>query len=93
MQEGRFYLGTPEIGNSCHIVFLRCGIGTSASELGEVIVKLWAMLNNLKKGIVEDLKGVHPKNLHPGNLVVSIGYGPQVFSIKDIKNSCLLIYS
>lgn len=85
LQNGIYYLGTPKIGNSCHIIFLRAGEGSNASEIGEVLVKLWNMLKKLEKGMVEDLKGVNQRHLHPGNLSVLIGYGPQIFSIKDVK--------
>jgi len=85
LQNGIFYLGTSKIGNSCHVVFVRAGVGTIASEVGEVLVKLWTMLNNLEKGEVNDLIGVHARHLHPGNLNTLVGYGPDLFSIKGIK--------
>jgi len=85
IQNGIFYLETPQIGNSCHIVLIRAGDGSHAPEIGDVLVKLWSMLNNLEKGEVEDLKGVNRRHLYPGNLYVLIGYGPEVFSIKDVK--------
>jgi deferrochelatase/peroxidase EfeB len=85
LQNGIFYSGTPKIGNSCQVAFVRAGIGTNASEVGDVLVKLWAMLKNLEKGEVYDLNGVHPRHLHPGNLSTLVGYGPEIFSIKDVK--------
>jgi deferrochelatase/peroxidase EfeB len=85
LQNGIFYLGTPKIGNSCHVAFVRAGIGTNSSEVGEVLVKLWSMLKNLEKGEVYDLNGVHARHLHPGNLSILVGYGPEIFSIKGVK--------
>jgi deferrochelatase/peroxidase EfeB len=84
LQNGIFYQ-SPQIGNSCHIVLIRLGIGSDVLEVGQVLVKLWTMLKNLEKGIVDDLKLVHPKHLHQGSLSVLIGYGPKIFSIKDVK--------
>jgi Dyp-type peroxidase family len=85
LQNGIFYLDTPTIGNSCHIVFIRAGVGSNASEIGEALVKVWTMLKNLEKGIVNDLKGVNKRHLHPGNLTTLIGYGPEIFLIKEAK--------
>jgi Dyp-type peroxidase family len=85
LQNGIFYLPTPKIGNSCHIALIRAGVRSNAPEIGEVLVKLWRMFKNLEKGIVEDLIGVHQRHLHPGNLSVLIGYGPEIFLIKDVK--------
>ena len=85
LQNGIFYLDTPTIGNSCSFVFIRAGFGSNASEIGEGLVKLWTMLKNLERGIVNDLKGVNKRHLHPGNLTTLIGYGPEIFSINDVK--------
>jgi Dyp-type peroxidase family len=93
LQNGIFYLDTPTIGNSSHIVFIRAGIGSNASEIGETLVKLWAMLKNLENGIVNDLKGVNKRHLHPGNLTTLIGYGPAIFLIKDVKKQKPLDFS
>jgi Dyp-type peroxidase family len=85
LQNGIFYLETPKLGNSCHIAFIRAGVGSTGSEIGEVLVKLWSMFKNLEKGMVEDLRGINQRHLHPGNLTTLIGYGPEIFSIKDTK--------
>ena len=85
LQNGIFYRDTPKIGNSCNIAFIRAGVGSNASEIGEALVKLWSMIINLEKGLVDDLKGVHQRHLHPGNLTTLIGYGPDIFLLKDSK--------
>jgi deferrochelatase/peroxidase EfeB len=85
LQNGIFYLGTPKMGSSCHIAFIRAGIGSNATEISDVLVKLWAMFNKLEKGIVNDLEGVNERHLHSGNLTVLVGYGYEIFDIKDLK--------
>ncbi len=85
LQNGIFYLDSPAIGNSCHIVLIRTGTGSNATEIGEVLVKLWSMLKDLEKGIVNDLRGIAQRNLHPGNLSVLIGYGPEIFLSSNVK--------
>ena len=85
LQNGIYYLDTPTIGNSCHILFIRVGVGSNATEIGEGLVKLWAMLKNLEKGIVNDLSEVNKRHLHPGNLTTLIGYGPALFLIDGVK--------
>jgi hypothetical protein len=73
------------IGNSCHIVFNRAGVRSNASEIEEGLIKLWTMLKNLEKGIVNDLKGVNKRHLRPRNLTALIGYGAKIFLISDVK--------
>jgi deferrochelatase/peroxidase EfeB len=85
LQNGIFHLPTPKIGNSCHIALIRAGVGSNVSEIGEVLIKLWMMFKNLEKGIVENLIGVNQRHLHPGNLTILIGYGPEIFLIKGVR--------
>jgi deferrochelatase/peroxidase EfeB len=85
LQKGIFYLKEPKIGESCYIVFLRMRKGCTASEIGNLLLQLWGMLKDLEKGKVKDLEGVDDRHLYPGNLSVLIGYGPEIFSVKQLR--------
>src|SRR4029079_19578287 len=85
LQNGIFYSSEPKIGNSCCVVFLKSMSGSTASEIGNVLFQLWGMLKNLENGKVKELDGVDRRNLFPGNLTYLIAYGPDIFSIMDIR--------
>jgi deferrochelatase/peroxidase EfeB len=85
LQNGIFYLNEPKIGDSCCLVFLRMLNNSTASEMGNVLLQLWGMLKDLEKGKVKDLEGVHDRHLYPGNLSILIGYGAEIFSLKQLR--------
>jgi Dyp-type peroxidase family len=85
LQNGIFYLSEPKIGESCYIVFLRRQSDCTASEIGNVLLPLWGMLKALEKGIVKDLEGVNDRHLYSGNLSILIGYGPEIFAVKQLR--------
>lgn len=85
IQNGIYYLNEPRIGNSCCVVFLRLQNDSTAFEIGDALLQLWVMLKDLEKGKVKDLDGVHNRHWYPGNLTTLIGYGPEIFSLKQLR--------
>jgi deferrochelatase/peroxidase EfeB len=68
--------------NDCFaIAFLRISDSLSSSEIGEYLKGLWQMYLDLKKGVVNDLKG---HRVPSGDLSVLLGYGPAIFTIPGI---------
>ena len=63
------------------ILFLKVRKKSNINYLASSIEKLWDMYENLKKGIVKDLP--HQRVPH-GFLSIILGYGQNVFQLKNI---------
>jgi deferrochelatase/peroxidase EfeB len=83
LQDGIYYKKGCRPGQSVAIMFLRTNKSSSASDIGEIIGNLWETCNDLKNGILNDLK--ESKIAHPNlysDLTILIGYGPKIFDLK-----------
>lgn len=88
LQRGIYFDAKSQIGDSFGILFLRIVNQLQPVETGEAIFRLWKMYQDLERGVEDDLRGIHPKHRHTGNLTVLIGYGPSIFhKIKGLKYS------
>jgi Dyp-type peroxidase family len=88
LQTGIYFDAKSHIGDAFGILFLRIVNHLPAVEVGEAIFRLWKMYQDLEKGIESDLRGIHPKHRHTGNLTVLIGYGSSLFrKIRGLKYS------
>jgi Dyp-type peroxidase family len=68
--------------DSFAILFLRVAEGFRASHVGKSLQKLWKMYESLQKGNMGDL----PNHRVPtGKLSVLIGYGPNIFTLPDVR--------
>ena len=88
LQEGIYFSQQNQVGNSFCLLSLRIDDKTDASEAGRGLGKIWAMLGNLKKGIINDLN-IDPRHRKDGNLTVLLGYGLDTFSLKGIRRRVL----
>lgn len=70
--------------NTFAILFLRIRKKSTIDQIVQSLEKLWIMFQNLRKGLIEDLP--HQKVPH-GSLSVTLGYGQNIFNLKDIKKS------
>ena len=61
-----------------NVVCLRVEAGVDAAVLSDVLAKLWAVLQDLKRGALDDLPG-HP--VPAGDLTVLLGYGVKAFEV------------
>ncbi|CAN5634634.1 hypothetical protein BH23THE1_BH23THE1_13020 [soil metagenome] len=84
IQKGIYYRKDHKIGNSFSILFLKISPNTSASNISNLLSGLWTRIQNLEKGIIKDLD-INPRRRSSGNLSALIGYGSNVFTLKDIK--------
>jgi Dyp-type peroxidase family len=80
VQEGIYYRKAPVIGNSFCVISLRAGIGSSISEVGRDMRRIWSHLTHLKKGITADLK-IDSKHRKIGNLTALIALGSKTFEL------------
>jgi Dyp-type peroxidase family len=68
--------------DSFAILFLRVAEGSKANHVGQSLHKLWKMYESLQKGNMRDL----PNHSVPtGKLSVLIGYGPNIFTLPDVR--------
>lgn len=82
LQEGVFYQPGTRPPSNFGIMFLRVSEGVNAETVGNFLNQLWQIYQDLKQGKVQDLPDI---TIPPGNLNVSIGYGPKVFDLLDVK--------
>jgi deferrochelatase/peroxidase EfeB len=64
------------------IIFLRASRDSTASQVGESLKKLWKMYELLGVGKVSDLPGCRVPS---GSLSTLIGYGTNIFKLKEVK--------
>jgi Dyp-type peroxidase family len=83
LQEGIYYTKGSRPGQSLGIIFLRTNKISNATEIGEIIKRIWNRCHNLKNGILRDLEetGIGYPKLY-GDLTVLIGYGQKIFDLK-----------
>ena len=63
------------------ILFLKLNKKKVVNDAMTSIEKLWKMYKELKKGIIKDLPG---QKVPHGSLLVTIGYGQNIFKLRDI---------
>lgn len=82
LQDGIYYKKGSRPGESLAIIFLRTDKTSSALEIGKIVGKIWDTCNDLKKGILKDIKDTkldYPKLYN--DLTMLIGYGPGIFDL------------
>ena len=84
LQEGIYYDRTRRAGDSLSITFLKISDGSTANEVSAALSELWLMYRNLRDGKVSD-SNEDEKQSQSGNLTMLIGYGPDIFSLNDIR--------
>lgn len=82
LQEGIYYQSGTTPPSNFGIMFLRVSEGVNAVTVSKILTELWQIYQDLKQGIVQDLPGIL---VPPGNLNVSIGYGPNAFNILEVQ--------
>lgn len=83
IQEGVYFRSGERPDDFLLMAFLNFDPTASRSEAHEALLKLWGMLQDLKQGIVGDLKPSQPNDpdyrVPTGQLTVLLGYGRRIF--------------
>lgn len=83
IQEGVYFRSGERPDDFLLLAFLNFNPATSKSEAHDALLKLWAMLQDLKQGIVGDLKASETDDpdyrVPTGQLTVLLGYGRRIF--------------
>ncbi len=83
IQEGVYFRSGERPDDFLLLAFLNFDPATSSTEAHNALLKLWEMLQDLKQGIVRDLRPSQEKDpdyrVPTGNLTVLLGYGRRIF--------------
>jgi deferrochelatase/peroxidase EfeB len=83
LQEGIYYKKGLRPGQSLGIIFLRVNKTSKASDVGQLLTRIWNTCKNLKRGILGDyneLKIAYPKLYQ--DLTILIGFGSGIFGLE-----------
>ena len=85
IQEGVYFRSGERPDDFLRLVFLNFNPETTRAEAHDALLKLWEMLQDLKQGIVRDLRpsqeGDPDYRVPTGKLTVLLGYGRRIFDL------------
>jgi Dyp-type peroxidase family len=89
-QEGIYFDQGQRPPTSFSIMFLRASADATAQQVGQLLLDLWRMYSELKKGRIRDLPGVdlgvaNAQEPSVGSLSVLIGYGVKAFRLPGAR--------
>lgn len=84
LQEGIYHAPGQRPGGNLTLLFLRVKYGYSATEVYRDLSEIWAILRDLRSGVVRSLPGV---NVPPSGLTSMIGYGYNIFEVPGVRKS------
>ena len=85
IQEGVYFRSGERPDDFLRLVFLNFNSETTRAQAHDALLKLWGMLQDLKQGIVRDLRpsqeGDPDYRVPTGKLTVLLGYGRRIFDL------------
>ncbi|NEO98629.1 MAG: hypothetical protein F6K58_08105 [Symploca sp. SIO2E9] len=90
IQEGVYFRSKERPDDFLRLVFLNFSPETTRTQAHDALLKLWGMLQDLKQGIVRDLRpsqqGDPDYRVPTGKLTVLLGYGRRIFDFHSHAN-------